>query len=92
MTVATKPKDELTLKWGTLKAWDFTHNPKAAALAERYAALGHCVSAMCQEDTKEQKDIIIQMIDAVDCDIYLSWDGRYVSKDEAKKYVAEYRR
>lgn len=85
-------RDSLSLKWGTLKAWDFTHNDKAADLARQWELLGSCMSAACQRDTPEQIDIICQIIDAVDCDIYLDWDGKYVSKDEAKKYVRDYKR
>jgi hypothetical protein len=86
---AAKSKGELTLKWGTLKAWDFSHNEKAQALMEKYCELGCSAGAMQQRDTPEQKDLICQMIDAVDCEIYLDWDGKYVSKDEAKAYVME---
>ena len=85
------PQDKLALKWGTLKAWNFTNNDKAQALFAQWNALGSSMSAMAQRDTPEQKDLICQMIDAVDCEIYLDWDGKYVSKDEAKKYVMEYR-
>jgi hypothetical protein len=88
---AAKSKDELTLKWGTLKAWDFSHNEKAQALMETYCELGCSAGAMHQRDTPEQKDLICQMIDAVDCEIYLDWDGKYVSKDEAKAYVMQSR-
>lgn len=88
----TAAKDSLTLKWGTLKAWDFTHNEKALELARKYEEIGSGFSAMAQRDTPEQKELICQMIDAVDCPIYLDWDGKYVTKDEAKDYVRDYRR
>lgn len=85
-------KDYITLKWGTLKSWDFTDNKAAQELAKKYVDLGSSMGAAQQRDTPEQKELICQMIDAVDSEPYLDWDGKYVSKDEAKKYVREYRR
>jgi hypothetical protein len=86
--------DYLTLKWGTLKAWDFSHSSeKASELAKKYFDLGHSPGAATQRDTPEQKELICQIIDAIDCkEIYLDWDGKYVSKDEAKQYVMNYKR
>lgn len=53
-------------------------------VAERGAAI---------EKKHRQIELICQMIDAVDCEtIYLDWDGKHVSKDEAKKYVNDYKR
>ena len=46
---------------------------------------------MMQHDTEEQKTILCELIDIVPGDIYLDWDGVYVSKEAAKKYVMEYR-
>jgi len=80
----------LTLKWGTLKAWNFSDVPEAKALLERYCEIGSSFSAMAQHDTPEQKEIICKLIDLVPGEIYLDWDDKYVSKDEAKKYVMEY--
>lgn len=42
--------------------------------------------------TPEHKKAVCDLIDALDCDtIHLDWEGKDVSKDEAKKYVMEYR-
>lgn len=80
----------LTLKWGTLKSWHFTR-PKGQELFKRYVELGCEYGAMQQRDTDEQKELICQMIDECDGEtIYLDWDGKDVSKEEAKKYVREY--
>lgn len=83
---------ELELKWGTLKGWSFPGNEKALKLLQEYEEIGSSYSAMTQKDTERQKEIICSLID--ECDnpkgIYLDWDGKYVSKDEAKKYVNEY--
>lgn len=84
--------DALTLKWGTLKAWNL-HSEKGRELLKRYFELGASDSAMCQHDTPEQKELICQMIDECNAPtIYLDWDDKDVSKDEAKKYVMEYSR
>jgi hypothetical protein len=84
---AADKSDHLTLKWGTLKSWSLG-TPKGRELLERYFALGSCDSAMFQKDTPEQKALICQMIDECRAEaIYLDWDGKEVSKEEAKQYV-----
>lgn len=83
-------EDHLTLKWGTLKAWNLT-SERGKQLLARYFELGASPGAMTQDDTPEQKDLICDMIDACGAErIYLDWDGVYVSKDDAKKYVRDY--
>lgn len=83
-------KGYLTLKWGTLKSWDFSENEKAATLFEEYCKIGSSLSAMAQRDTPRQKELICEMIDAVPGKIYLDWDGKYVTKKAAKEYVVNY--
>jgi len=86
----TEKKDSLTLKWGTLKAWTF-HSQKALKLLEEYCEIGSSMSAALQHDTPRQKEIICELIDEGNFDqVYLDWDGKFVSKDEAKKYVKGY--
>lgn len=83
-------KDHLTLKWGTLKSWSF-NSEKASSLFKEYGSLGSSMSAMSQKDNKRQKEIICELIDIGEFEeVYLDWDGKYISKDEAKKYVTEY--
>lgn len=80
----------MTLKWGTLKSWNFP-TEKGRDLMQRYVDIGSEMSAMAQHDTPEQKELICQMIDLCDGEtIWLDWDGKQVSKDDAKKYVMEY--
>lgn len=87
--IAAEP-DTLTLKWGTLKGWH-VHSEEALNILSKYHALGASMSAMMQQDTPEQKDLICQLIDVVNTDtIYLDWDGKDVSKEEAKEYVRNY--
>ena len=81
----------LTLKWGTLKRWNFTNSEKGEKLLREYCEIGSLCSAMLQHDTLRQKEIICELIDLCDGDtIYLDWDGKDVSKQEAKDYVMNY--
>ena len=84
--------EHISLKWGTLKAWDL-ETPKCLEIAKKYIELGLCASAACQNDTPEQKDLLCQLVDACNAEeIFLDWNGVYVSKEEAKKYIMEYGR
>ena len=81
----------LTLKWGTLKGWNFENeSPRCMELIKRYVELGSSMSVMAQHDTPEQKQIICDLIDEVNGDIYNDWEGVEMSKADAKKYVSEY--
>ena len=83
-------QDRLSLKWGTLKSWNLT-SQKGQDLLKRYFEFGAPASAMLHHDNSEQKELLCQMIDECGAaEIYLSWDGKYVSKEAAKKYVMEY--
>lgn len=84
-------QDHLTLKWGTLKAWTL-NSDKGQELLRKYHELGSSMSAMLQRDTPEQKDLLCQIIDECGAEeIWLDWDGKKVSKEEAKKYVRDYK-
>lgn len=88
-----KVENTLTLKWGTLKSWDFGNSKKGKKLLREYNKLGSSFSAMTQSDTPRQKEIICELINLCDGDtIYLEWDGMDVSKKEAKEYVMNYER
>lgn len=83
-------RDYLLLKWGSLKGWSL-HSPEAQALLQRWIDLGVSMSAVAHHDTPEQKELICQIIDAADVDlIQRDWDGEWMTKDEAKRYVIEY--
>jgi hypothetical protein len=86
-------EDSITLKWGSLKAWHLETEPAREAM-QRYLDAGqHSASAMLQKDTKEQKELLCQVIDSCDLDeVLLDWDDKMVSKDEAKEYIMEYGR
>ena len=82
--------EELTLKWGTVKGWDDL-SEKSQAIMERFFADGR-MSAAADKPNDERKAILCELIDQLDGKIYLDWDGKYVSKDEAKAYVTNYGR
>lgn len=85
-----KNENFLILKWGTLKEWNFEGNKEAIRLLKRYNKIGSSFSAIMQNDTPEQKEIICKLIDLAPGKIYLDWDSKYVSKNKAKKYVMNY--
>lgn len=82
--------NKLSLKWGTLKSWGFPEAKNAKKLLKEYCTIGASGSAILQHDTPRQKEIICQLIDLCDGDIYLDLEDKYVSKDEAKEYVKNY--
>jgi len=87
----TKEECRLTLKWGTLKSWNFNGSEEGSKLLKEYCKIGSSYSAMAQRDTPRQKEIICELIDLCDGDtIYLEWDGEDVSKEKAKEYVMNY--
>lgn len=84
-------KSSLLLKWGTLKGWHL-RSEKMRELMKEYNSLGFSFSAMTQHDTPRQKEIICMMIDECDGEIQNDWTGEvYTDKEQAKKYVLEYR-
>lgn len=88
--MSEQKQDHITLKWGTLKSWR-VNSDKGLELLKRYIDIGSSMSAMLQKDTPEQKQIICDLIDECNApEIFLDWDDKYVSKEEAKKYVMEY--
>lgn len=80
----------LLLKWGTLKGWNL-ETDKSREAAQRYADMGMSMGAMQQRDTPEQQQALCDLIDAIDGPITNDWSGEEMSKDEAKRYVLEYR-
>lgn len=84
--------DYLLLKWGTLKGWNFENSPEAFEAFKEYVELGASMSAMMQNDSPKQKELICKIIDTVNGPIQNDWTGEtYTDKEEAKKYVLEYR-
>lgn len=83
--------ESLLLKWGTVKGWDDL-SEKSQAIMQRYFSDGVPVSAMGDHPDDARKAILCELIDQIDGEIQNDWTGKMMSKDEAKKYVLEYRR
>jgi len=83
--------EHLILKWGTLKGWK-VEGEAARGILQRYFDLGTSMGAMTQVDTPEQRLLICELIDAIDGPITNDWTGETMTRDEAKRYVTEYRR
>jgi hypothetical protein len=84
-------QDHLSLRYGTLKEWHL-HSEKGKSLLREYFSLGASYGCLFQKDTLEQKKLICQMIDECNADeIFLDFDGKYISKEEAKEYVMSYK-
>lgn len=81
--------EHLLLKWGTLKGWNL-ESERAKDLLQKYAELGVTLDVMQQNDSPEQKQILCDLIDAVDGEIENDWSGEKMTKEDAKKYVLEY--
>lgn len=82
--------DHISLKWGTLKSWKVSGD-ECMDILKKWAAIGYSHSAMTQNDTPEQKQLICDLIDKANIEtVYLDWDNIDVSKEDAKKYVMNY--
>jgi len=82
--------NSMTLKWGTVKGWNLETDAAKAAL-QKWADHGVSLSAMSQHDTPEQRQALLDAIDHMD-EIWLDWEGKQVSREEAKEYVRNYSR
>lgn len=83
--------ETLTLKWGSLKAWDLNTEASLAALRKYWEGGKVAASAISQRNTEAQKDALCELIDVLENEhVHLDWDGVDVSKEEAKKYIREY--
>jgi hypothetical protein len=84
-------KDQIILKWGTLKGYCLENSPEALETIKKYYSKGFSLSAAMQEDTKEQKELLCKAIDEVKGVIINDWTGnKFKSKKAAKKYIMEY--
>lgn len=80
--------NKLILKWGTVKGWELETQEAVDAL-QKWANHGRTLSAAMQRDTPEQKKDLLAAIDFMD-EIWLDWEDKKVSREEAKQYVMNY--
>lgn len=79
-------QDVITLKWGNLKAWSIKSD-EAIAVWNDHPTKTMSMSAMTRQ-SKAEAEWLIRLIDASNCEtIYLSWDAKDVTKQEAIDYV-----
>lgn len=83
--------EHLLLKWGSLKGWELESEASMTAL-RKFHEDPASMSAAMQRNTDHQVEALCELIDAVDGEIVNDWSGETMTKDEAKKYVREYRR
>lgn len=84
-------KPHLLLKWGTIKGWSDMTDAQVEIL-QRWNDEGASISVAMQRDSNKQKEIICELIDTMeDGQIMNGWSGETMTREEAKKYVMEYR-
>lgn len=83
--------DYLLLKWGVPKGWSLS-KPEHQAILQRYYDLGESISAMTQPNTDAHREVLCELIDVLEGEVQNDWTGEYMTKDEAKAYVRDYRK
>jgi len=82
-------KDHLLLKWGTIKGYHVSDS-HSKELIKRYIELGASASAMHQQDTPEQKQILCELLRVHQGPIINDWSGDRYTVDQAIQYIQEY--
>ena len=82
--------EELTLKWGSIKGWG-NLSEKSQELLKAFFSEGVPLSAMADKPGPDRRQILCDLIDQLNGTIFNDWDGEYMTKEAAKKYVLEYR-
>jgi len=82
-------QQSLTLKWGTIKGWEGLNDAQVEIL-KRYFKDGMPLGCASDHPTAERREVLCELIDTIDGEIWNDWDGVQISKEEAKKYVREY--
>lgn len=67
-------------------------SPEQVEILQRWNNEGVSISAMTENVTDKKKEIICELIDTMqDGRIMNDWSGEAYTKDQAKKYIMEYR-
>ena len=45
---------------------------------------------MADRPDEDRRRVLCELIDQLDGEIYLDWEGKYVTRKEAKEYVTNY--
>jgi len=82
--------DSLLLKWGTVKGWNFEDAECEAFKLLKKFLKGSPASCIMDCPDKERKELLCRIIDKIDGEIQEDWDGKILTKEEAKDYVMNY--
>ncbi len=80
----------LLLKWGTVKGWD-NIGDTCAEILNRYFADGQPLGCASDRPDAARREILCELIDSLKGTITNDWTGKKMTKEEAKKYVREYK-
>jgi len=83
--------NSIFLKWGTVKGWDFDDTTSEAFRLLKAYMEGSPASCMADHPGEERKNLLCKVIDKIDGEIRNDWTGEIMTKQEAKKYVMDYR-
>lgn len=78
--------DYLLLKWRSLKSWRVS-NRKAQEALEEFLKIGVPSSLITHHPTDRQKELLCVVIDECNGTIQEDWDGKMLTKDQAKAYI-----
>lgn len=84
-----KTQEHLSLKWGTVKGWSNLSKSSQEILQE-YFAEGQPMSCMADKPDAARKQVLCKLIDGIEGEIWNDWDGKLMTKEEAKEYVTGY--
>lgn len=60
-------------------------------LLESYHKSGVLSTALSPPYTTAQKKALCKLVDTVHGDVFLDWDEKFTTKEDAKRYIREYR-
>jgi len=83
--------NNLRLKWGTVKGWDFeTTECEVFKKLQEYMSGSHSVGCAQDRPDDGRKKLLCSIIDQIDGEIQNDWSGEIMTKEVAKDYVMNY--
>lgn len=82
--------NNLCLKWGTVKGWDFESTDcEGFSMLKQYLKNSPLSCAMDHPD-EDRKKLLCEIIEKIDGEIQNDWSGEIMTKESAKEYVMNY--
>ena len=81
----------ILLKWGTIKSWNLVSEDSIHTMKKYFQSGTVMNSVAMQKDNSDQKQVLCDLIDGLQGKIQNDWTGDYMSKEEAKDYITNYR-